>query len=57
MFLISKRKTGNLVQFSASILGSVEQGRQFTVTICVFSEKMVRQVEDTVGNNCNFLAQ
>jgi hypothetical protein len=41
MFLITKKKTGNFVQFSASIFGSVEQGRQFTVTIVVFSEKMV----------------
>jgi len=49
MFLISKRKTGNLVQFSASILGSVEQGRQFTVTICVFSEKMPSNVVEYKG--------
>jgi len=40
MFLISKKKTGNMVQFSASILGCTEHGKQFTVSIVVFSEKM-----------------
>ena len=43
MFLITKKKIGNMVQFSASILASPEQGRQFTVSILVFSERKVLQ--------------
>ena len=37
-FLIIKKQTGDLIQFSASILGTSEQGRQFSVSISVFSE-------------------
>jgi len=39
-FVISKRKVGEFVQFSASILGTREQGRQYMVTITVYSERM-----------------
>eukprot|EP00092_Neocalanus_flemingeri_P040821 GFUD01044439.1.p1 GENE.GFUD01044439.1~~GFUD01044439.1.p1 ORF type:complete len:251 (-),score=71.71 GFUD01044439.1:162-914(-) len=44
MFLIIKRQSADMIQFSASILGSPEQGRQFMVSIAVFSERMVRQL-------------
>ena len=38
MFLIIKKKTGDLIQFSASILGTPEQGRQYSISLAVFSE-------------------
>jgi len=53
MFLIIKKQTGNLLQFSATILGSSEQGRQFSISISVFSEKMPCHVVEYKGfANC-----
>eukprot|EP00092_Neocalanus_flemingeri_P027259 GFUD01029561.1.p1 GENE.GFUD01029561.1~~GFUD01029561.1.p1 ORF type:complete len:306 (-),score=93.32 GFUD01029561.1:170-1087(-) len=49
MFLIIKKQSADMIQFSASILGSPEQGRQFMVSIAVFSERMPCHVVEYKG--------
>ena len=40
-FVVMKRQLGDTLQFYACILGTAEQGRQYRVTITIFSDRQV----------------